>query len=585
MNTIFKIYKRDIKKIVTNPALIIIIIGLIIVPALYAWINIIACWDPYGNTKGLLVAIVNNDKGAQFKNTKLNVGSEVVNKLKGDQNIGWTFVGQSEAESGVKYGKYYASITIPEDFSNNLLSVATSDQPKKAKLIYSVNEKVNAIAPKITKSGLTSLQNQITASFTQEASSTVLTYLNAYGLELEKVKPQIQKLMDLMVDIDKNLPRIGESINNAYTTAIDMQKYVQNIQGNIPTITDTLNKTVDVVKSSDDFLGKANSTFKNIPPYIKTELAFAKDKVDTVKNNLNSLSSSIGTNISNQKEFLKSASDNLNSAISSIDNNINLLQSVNKILNNNAISNFISQLQDIKNNLVQNTQNVNNLIATLDKGNQISADAINSTIQSIDNASQLINDATNNFDNNISPSMNNLMNNSMALVDNSLKLLGNAQNNMPLINNLLKDASIGTDLGATQIKGIQDKFPEIQQSIHSNVEKFKNLNNDQKINEVINMLQRNAKAVSDFLSNPITLEQNRVYPIPNYGSAMTPFYTTLAIWVGAFTLLSVLSIKVEPLEDNKTIGARQQFFGRYLMFATITIIQAAVITVGKSIWS
>ncbi|WP_411679297.1 YhgE/Pip family protein [Clostridium thailandense] len=581
MNTILKIYKRDLKRIIINPALIIILIGLIIVPALYAWINIIASWDPYGNTKNLLVAIVNNDRGAAFKNIQINVGKEVADKLKTNQNIGWTFVNQNEAETGVKYGKYYASITIPEDFSKDLLSIATSKEPEKAKLIYSVNEKVNAIAPKITKSGLTSLQSEITSSFTQEASSTALNYMNAYGIELEKARPEIEKFMSLISNIDNDLPKVGDGINAAYQLSNDMHNYIQNIEGSIPIVTDTLNKSANIVKASNDFLLNVNNKMKNIPTNINADLTTSKNNVDSAIDGLNNVIASINQGNIDQTQALKSISDKLNAAITSIDNNINMMKSINNVLNSNAVSNFISNLQDIRDRLAQNNDNLNNLINTLNKGQQISTSALKAIIQNVNIASQRINDSIDNYNNNIAPLVIKFMDNSIGITDNSLKLLQNAQDNMPLVNSLLKDADVTTNLGVSQIKNIKDKFPAIQQSIHSTVGKFKDFSSEQKFNDIINLLQSNTKAVSDFLSNPITLVQNRVFPIPNYGSAMTPFYTTLAIWVGAFTLLSLLSIKVEPLEDNKKVSAKKEFFGRYLTFATITVIQALVISLGN----
>ncbi|WML34976.1 YhgE/Pip family protein [Clostridium sp. OS1-26] len=131
MKSIFKIYKRDIRNIYTNYVALIIILALTILPSLYAWFNIKASWDPYGNTKNLSVAVVNLDEGSEFRNVKINVGNDVVKKLKDNQNIGWKFVSQSEAQNGVKTGKYYASITITKDFSENLLSIAKKDTPKK----------------------------------------------------------------------------------------------------------------------------------------------------------------------------------------------------------------------------------------------------------------------------------------------------------------------------------------------------------------------------------------------------------------------------------------------------------------------
>ncbi len=580
MDKILQIYKRDIKKIITNAPLMITIAGLIIVPALYAWINIIASWDPYGNTKNLLVAIVNNDEGAEFEDIKINVGNEVVDKLKKNQNIGWTFVNEQEAEKGVKYGKYYASIAIPKDFSKNLLSIATSQTPQKAKLVYSVNEKINAIAPKITKSGLTSLQNEITSSLTQESSRTVLTYLNAYGFELEKAKPEMEKLMDLMVTIEKDLPRIGENINNAYELTKDMHSYIQTIQADIPIITDTLNKAIGVAKSNNEFLDETNNILQNIPSYIRLDLALTKNRCDATIKDLNSINNSLSAGMSGQQKSLQLISDKLNNGIEHLNNTINIMNSLNNILDDRAIYNFINNLQNIKSQLVQESTNINSFIEALNKGEKISSNAIKLMIQGISSASQGIDRALDGFEA-ISIPINDLIDNSIDITENGLRILKNAQGNMPLINSLLKDAEIGTGLGIMQMKNIKDKFPDIQQSISATVDKLEGLNEEQRFNEIVNLLQRNAKSVSDFLSNPIDLVQNRVFPIPNYGSAMAPFYTTLAIWVGAFTLLSLLSIKVKPLKENEIIGAREEFFGRYLIFATITMIQAFVITVGN----
>ncbi|WP_238858775.1 YhgE/Pip domain-containing protein [Clostridium sp. YIM B02569] len=581
MSTIFKIYKRDIRKITTNIPLMIIIVGLLFVPALYAWINIIASWDPYGNTKGLLVAVVNNDEGSQFQNLDINIGREVIDKLKGNESIGWTFVNEDEAESGVKYGKYYASITIPEDFSSNLLSVAANGEPKKAKLIYSVNEKINAIAPKITKSGLTSLQNEITSSVTEEVSSTVLNYMNAYGIELEKIKPQLEELMNIINDIDNNLPQIGEGINNAYNGAVDLNNFIQNIQGNIPNITNSLNNAQNAVQSSNDFFIKVNDTIKNISPYVRTDLATVKANSTATRDALNGINNSVDTDAKGQQDILRLASTKMNNALSAVNNDINILQSVNNILHSSAISNSINKMQNIRDQLVQNKLNLDALITTLSNGNKISSDAVESLVQGIDKTSQLIDDSINNFDSAISPAINSLVNNTTNMANNSLTLLESAKNNIPLINSLLKDANIGTDLGAEQIKNIKDKFPKTEETIHSNVEKFKSLSNDEKFNELTGLLQKNTKDVSDFLANPIEPVQNRVFPIPNYGSAMAPFYSTLAIWVGGFTLLSILSVHVEALDDVKNLGTTKMFFGRFLTLATLSLLQAIIIVLGN----
>ena len=160
MKNVFKIFKRDIKKITTNWVALVVVIGLIILPSLYAWFNIKSSWDPYGSTSGIKIAIVNEDNGAKFNDKKIDVGESVVKELSKNKDIGWQFVDKEKAEKGVRMGDYFASIIIPKNFSEDLISPA-SDDIVKPKLIYTVNESANAIAPKITDKGVQALKNQI----------------------------------------------------------------------------------------------------------------------------------------------------------------------------------------------------------------------------------------------------------------------------------------------------------------------------------------------------------------------------------------------------------------------------------------
>ena len=117
MKNIFNIFKKDIKDIFTNYAILIVVGALCILPSLYAWFNIKASWDPYGNTSNISVAIVNNDKGTMIKDEHINIGDELVKTLKENDSLGWKFVNKQTALKGVKDGKYYASIEIPSNFS------------------------------------------------------------------------------------------------------------------------------------------------------------------------------------------------------------------------------------------------------------------------------------------------------------------------------------------------------------------------------------------------------------------------------------------------------------------------------------
>lgn len=140
----------DLQNIFKKPAAISTLIALIILPGFYAWFNIISSWNPYENTKAIKIAVANADVGTNFLDKNINIGNSLVANLQENTSLGWNFVTPEEAEQGVTEGTYYASILIEKDFSKNLVSFM-SEHPTKPKLIYTVNQKINAIAPNITK--------------------------------------------------------------------------------------------------------------------------------------------------------------------------------------------------------------------------------------------------------------------------------------------------------------------------------------------------------------------------------------------------------------------------------------------------
>ena len=123
MKKAFQTFRRDIKRLFHTRAALLIVVGVCILPSLYAWFNIAANMDPYVNTAGIKIAIVNEDSGADNEKLSLNAGNTIASNLKENDKLGWTFVARQEAIKGVKSGEYYAAIIIPEDFSSSLLSV------------------------------------------------------------------------------------------------------------------------------------------------------------------------------------------------------------------------------------------------------------------------------------------------------------------------------------------------------------------------------------------------------------------------------------------------------------------------------
>lgn len=166
IGNILELMKKDFNSALSNPIVLITLIAIIILPSLYAVINIDACWDPYEKTGDIDFAIANMDNGTIYEGYQLNVGNDLIEGLKNETRFHWVYVDEDTLRQGVHNGTYYAGIVIPKNLSENVVSI-TTDDPKSAKLIYIVNEKTNPVAPRIAQQGANSIYNEMNAKIIQ----------------------------------------------------------------------------------------------------------------------------------------------------------------------------------------------------------------------------------------------------------------------------------------------------------------------------------------------------------------------------------------------------------------------------------
>ncbi len=175
MKNIIRIARNDIHNIRKNVIALIVIFGITIVPSLYAWFNIAASWDPYKNTGNLKVAVASLDKGydGELLQLRLNLGNDIISSLRENTQLHWIFTDAKDASNGVRSGKYYASVVISETFSKDMMSLFSSETTHPT-ITYCINEKENAIAPKVTEKGADAIRQEINETFTETISKTAL---------------------------------------------------------------------------------------------------------------------------------------------------------------------------------------------------------------------------------------------------------------------------------------------------------------------------------------------------------------------------------------------------------------------------
>ncbi|CEI73441.1 YhgE/Pip domain-containing protein [Romboutsia hominis] len=574
MKNIFKIYKKDIKDIFTNKVLLVIILGLTVLPSLYAWFNIKASWDPYGSTKNISVAIVNNDKGTEIRGKDINVGDELVKKLKENDNLGWKFVDKADAINGVKKGTYYASVEIPESFSKDLTSL-TSDEVKKGKIIYTVNEKINAIAPKITDKGASTIQNEVNQTVVKTVSQIIFEVSNNLGIELENQLPKLSNLESELIDVQSKFKDIYKTVNLASDATDKVQDLAKELKKDVPLITSTISNTKKLASDVKVFLQDSKGSLDKVAPVIKEDLQIVSKVSSSASSNISSIIDAINNGADNVPQLIDSLSSKLSTLSSTSNTVLDFLNKLNAIKPGGPLENAISSLQSINNSLNNATNALNAIKGQIANGEKPSLDKLNSVLKVVNDVNQISTSILNNFDSKIINPINNIFEGSFNTANEVISVLDKAQAKLPQVEDILNTTISLSDSAKDNISFIRKKLPIAKSTIDELVNAMKKINSSDDVNELISLLKSDAIKRAEFLKQPVELVTDKLYPVANYGAGMTPFYTVLSLWVGVLLLMSLLSANVHG--DYKPF---EIYFGRGLTFLTIAIIQAFIVSAG-----
>ena len=580
MKNIISIFKRDIKVILKNPIPLIITLGVAILPSLYAWVNIAASWDPYSNTSTIPIAVVNNDKGSDFNGKNLNIGDEVIENLKNNDAIGWKFTTSKEAELGIMDSTYYASIEIPEDFSEKLTSLL-SDDPEKPTIIYKVDTKENPVANKITTVAQESLIKEIKSNFLTTVNETVFSSLNDMAEKLDENKDKIITFKNLLIKLDKNLNLILDSLDYAGSNAENLNTYLTELSNTLPQVNNSLEDIQNSNNSSIQLAENTNSTINLVLDNLDTNINMlnaSKTNINSLLTNINSdTGSNLYQNISSIKEELESTSD-------IIDSLYDFLSSFNdsNVIPGSEIANLTASLKNIGNLLDEQGENLNNLMDYYKSSYDVNTDILNNINTLNSQISNNINESVNNYNNNVRNVVSNACNEYTKQVERTNNIIDKTKSLTTDISSILNTVSGSTELTVTMSNDLKEKLTYFRDSISylgSNLEKVK----DDDLTKIISILQSDPALMADYISNPFSITNEPIYTVDNYGSGMTPIYSVLAMWVGAIILTSIFSTDVKDVEGSEHFTTKEKYLGKLLLFAGLSTIQGIIIMLGNKL--
>lgn len=633
MKNIFKIFFRDLKNISKNKAALIIIIGICIIPSLYAWINLKACWDPYANTGNLPVAVVNEDQGAVLNGKEINIGDKIIDELKNNKDIDWQFVTEQQGEEGVKTGKYYAMIEIPDNFSSLITNIQNLGA-EKPDIIYVVNEKANAIATKITDVATTKLTKEIKGNMIAAVIDAAGSTVNGIGKKLKENEAGLIQFKDDMLTASTSIDNIENYMKNVGTDAKNFSDYLNLVKSDTTSITSGLNSLQNIANSSRTLVNSTTSTLSSLSQNVENNISNIQNAISETTSFINELKAidynvngnkatalalidKMSSSLDNANSYIKKAiktlniinniassskvtaqieslnklSSTINSAISSLNSLKDKVNAIPNVITNNKTSNDISaekneslangtlsSVTTIPDGLTNEGSNSNESGTTIDLRNVDTA--LNNVLTILNNASVTLGNISSNFSNNVIPDINNIGSNLNNKIDSADSIISSSYEIVPAIKEL---SDTGIEVSGEVLNTaneVNSKLSSFSGNLSSLNDKLSILNNDT-LNNAISLLQRNTGDISSFLSSPINVKQEDVYNSDTFGMGLTPFYTVLAIWVGALLLTSLLTVECEEeLEKGKKVRLIEQHFGKMLLFIFLSLIQATIVTLG-----
>ena len=576
MTNIFRVASADFKRLITNVVALVVIMGLSVMPCLYAWFNILSNWDPYGEnaTKNLQVVVASSDTGVEVGGITLNVGDMIISNLKENKTIGWVFVDtKEEAVEGVYSGKYYAALVVDEKFSSDIISFLGGDL-QNPKITYYENEKKNAIAPKITGKVKTTLEEEIDKAFVSTLAKTMLQVSNYVA------SSEGSTTAGLTDTVQEKLEKLDG----------DMTTYI--------TILESYISIIDAATSLTEATDKVTDQLDSIMQSGRTIANSASSAIDSGENAVDTTSDLMRINIGNAKTSIYSISDMTNTMLNKVDNVgrvgssqvDSLLAAVTSLheLYNTNIRDTVSLNTEIDNgkksidtDLTAIENDLNALKAT---GDVTSADAkalIENLNSDMEASKRDIDNLYETYNNTINPQLNNTMNSIQASMNEIQQILNYSSDSIDDVSRALNSYPEMMGFGKDKLTETLNTALDMQSKLRQLIADVDDLENNHQYATLMKLIETDPAIIADFISSPVNLDEKPIYYVANNGSATAPFYIILSIWFGALILIAIVhsTLKTVPAGCVNLMNY-QKFFGRYMVFYFIGQIQTIITVLG-----
>ncbi|KAA8818714.1 YhgE/Pip domain-containing protein [Bifidobacterium rousetti] len=573
MRNIWRIFARDIQQATRNVIAIIVSVGLIIVPSLYAWYNIAASWDPYGNTKSLKVAVANTDSGykSDLMPVTINVGETVVSALRANHQLDWQFVDKDKAIDGVHSGEYYAALVIPSSFSADMMTLF-STKVKHAELDYYLNEKINPIAPHITDEGASTV-----------ASTIDQTFVTTIGQVAIGLASNVAKYADT--------PQMQQYVANATGHITAMSSQLKAASAQVGAYADLIKSTESLIASTDKLLGSTGSSAQDA----KKAMTQAQSGADGLKNVMSSAGSQaeaalkradkayaeVDKEIDAAFDDVKVQTGQTSAALRKLQGKVQsqadaygkyaaslraLADSATLTVVKDALNAAADQAADTQAKLVSAATALGDAAQRIDDGTADAEQTRADLKQRVADARAAVDKAADTYRTTLKPQLKALessIDELTAQTGTVIDRLSGATDGMASLSDgvggglkearsALGDVSKALTDSAAKLDALNGKFAGLTGSGSGG--SGSGSSSGSGAPDLSAITSADPEQLASLLSAPVQVDRKAIYPIANYGSAMAPFYTILSIWVGAIVLAAMMKVSISDHEKAVILG-------------------------------
>lgn len=589
MRGILHLIRRDLRHSVMNVMAIIVMFGLVVIPSLFTWFNVLASWNPFDNTKNLTVAVASTDEGYQsdLVPIRVNVGEQVLSQLRANDQLNWVITSEDDAIDGTRAGRYYAAIVLPKSFSADMLTFY-ADGAERTELAYYTNEKKNALAPKITGQGAEGVSAQISEVFTETLSDVALSLISSLSDYLTDADTQAA-----LARVESRVGSLAAQLRSGAQTA-DM--FGALVQGTIP-----------LAQSASALVSGAGSAFGDAADAAGGGAGAVQQLAGTLQQATGAIADAIaqtaagyeavGTSIDDQYAQVGTVSGDQSAALTTLAARVQqqidgattlrttLVDDVRPQLppaGQQALDDVVAQLdrailrqQAVHDSLVQAGQDIT-------AGNA-AAEATHQQVKDlIAQAKDAIAQAQSSYSGTLKPQLD-ALGSTLATIDDDVSAVRGDLSQAAAGLSGASDSVVATLQGAqgvtarlsTALTDAAGRFDGVQQAIARAVQ----TGDLAGLSEVIGS---DPSVLATSLAEPVRVDRVAVFPVVSFGAGMAPLYIVLALWVGALLMTVAIRVDVgrDTLPGDPDLTPTQKYLGRYGIFALTGLAQSTLLIGG-----